>query len=144
ARTSFFENYIETFGTKMESIRLGGLHEFLTRHLLKAETVQEQASKIGVNLKLTNIPLEDPLFHIRKQIETSGFPVLTAIDHQIFSGHAIVVDKITDTHTTIRDPYSGEAWEIPNEEITSYYCSQEEEEEVEEAEQQKCLSVMRA
>jgi len=112
---------------------------FQNAYLLKAETVQKQASKIDVELELMSIPLEDPLSYIREQIRISGFPVLTSIDHQIFSGHAIVIDSVTDTHTIIRDPYSRKAWKIPNNAMKSYYSPDKEEGLVDEAEQQKML-----
>ncbi|NGX47893.1 MAG: hypothetical protein K1000chlam3_01278 [Chlamydiae bacterium] len=114
---------------------------FQNADLLNAENVKQKATEIGVSLELTKIPRENSLEHIRNKIAESGFPVLTAIDHPYFSGHAIVVDKVTDKKTTIRDPYSGEVFVIPNEAMKDYYAV-EDEVEIEMLEEQNCLSVI--
>ncbi len=94
---------------------------FNRAYLLNEENVQKKAKELGVFLEHTKIPNETPMDHIRKEIEKSGFPVLTTIEHPRFSGHAIVVDKVTDTETTIRDPYSGKVFVIPNEKMNKNY-----------------------
>jgi len=114
---------------------------FQNADLLNAENVKQKATEIGVSLELTKIPRENSLEHIRNKIAESGFPVLTAIDHPYFSGHAIVVDKVTDEETTIRDPYSGKVFVIPNETMKNYYANTEDEEFLENLEEQNCLSV---
>ena len=94
---------------------------FNRAYLLNEKAVQEKAKELGVFLEHTKIPNANPMDHIRKEIEKSGFPVLTTIEHPRFSGHAIVVDKVTDIETTIRDPYSGKVFVIPNEKMNENY-----------------------
>jgi len=111
--------------------------------LLNADQVQGEAERLGLPLTFTNIPQKNPLDTIKRQLETSGFPVLVTIEHPIYSGHAIVIDKISDTHTTVRDPADGKAFVVPNDKMQSYFKDQEEGEsdDVESLEEQKCLSV---
>lgn len=101
-------------------------------YLLNAEKVQKEAKRINIPLEQSSIPCEDPLKFLRGKISSSGFPVLTSITHPIIQGHAIVVDKVDDSETTIRDPYTGQAWNLENGIAETYYQDVPE----------KCLSVV--
>jgi len=108
-------------------------------YLLTADKVQGEAERLGLPLTLTNIPQQDPLDTIKRQLETSGFPVLVTIEHPIYSGHAIVIDKVTETHTTVRDPADGKVFVIPNDTMKGYFV--DDSDTVVSLEEQKCLSV---
>lgn len=112
---------------------------FTGSNSLTAEEVQIEAKRLGVELTLTLIPQGNSLRTVSKQLEESGFPVVVTIEHKVFSGHAIVIDKVTDTHTTIRDPFSGKVFVIPNDTMKTYFI--DEDSGIESLEEQKCLSV---
>ncbi|MDN3506490.1 MAG: papain-like cysteine protease family protein [Simkaniaceae bacterium] len=113
---------------------------FYSAQLLTAERVHEEAKRLGVDLSLTSIPKDTPLETLREQLQASGFPVLATIEHPTFSGHTIVIDTITDTDTTIRDPFSGRAFVIPNAKMSVFFQGDDDESVV--GAEEKCLSII--
>lgn len=99
-------------------MQLGALQEWMDNsYLLNAEKVKSFASSIGVELEHTKIPLKDSLDHLKNQLVSTGHPVLVSIEHSKIQGHAIVIDHISDTETTLRDPFTGRAWKTSNVEM---------------------------
>jgi len=60
---------------------------------------------------------EAVLNQLRRHIESSGQPVILAINHPTVDGHWIIVDSINDRDAIIRDPAMGFAHRISREEL---------------------------
>lgn len=110
----------DLFRENRNEMPLEKLQEWMDNsYLLRADKVKTFASSIGIELEHTKIPLRNPLEHLQDQLEKSGHSLLISIDHPEIMGHAIVVDHISDTETTLRDPFTGKAWRISNEEMVA-------------------------
>lgn len=100
-----------------KSLNLGnGFLQWLnTTRLADAQSTQTKAQTFNIDLEHSEIPLQDPLKHLKTKLLESGHSVLVSIEHDQIQGHAIVIDAISDTHTTLRDPFTGKAWNATNE-----------------------------
>ena len=87
----------------------------------------------GVSLVLTSstpykvnsakLSMDNPLDDVQNELRATGLPVIVSITHPTLSGHWIVVDAVNSTTTTIRDPNTGKAYQIPNSLMTAYLTS---------------------
>lgn len=87
----------------------------------------------GISLVLTSstpykvnsakLSMDNPLDDVQNELRATGLPVIVSITHPTLSGHWIVVDAVNSTTTTIRDPNTGKAYQIPNSLMTAYLTS---------------------
>lgn len=95
---------------------------YSTCELADASQIARHAKNdAGIELAISKAPQDTPLEHLKTLIDSSGYPVISGITHPQLHGHWIVVDRINDTHTYIRDPKTGGAYMIPNEIMSTYY-----------------------
>jgi len=89
------------------------------------EIVNIAKKEAGVTLTTHKVPQNAPLAFLKGLIESSNYPVISGISHPQLDGHWIVVDRITDTHSNIRDPSTGRAYKDPNSIMESYYMDED-------------------
>jgi len=85
----------------------------------KLKTIAEQGA--SVELQTTKIPMQNPLKEIKRLINQTRLPIISAITHPRAGGHWILVDHVGKKNTYIRDPNTGQAYKIPNKTMKSYY-----------------------
>ncbi len=90
--------------------------------MARVDEIQRIAKETaGITLTISKAPTKTPLTYLKKLLESSNHSIISAITHPQLHGHWIIIDKITDTHTNIRDPNTGSAFSVPNETMKSYY-----------------------